>query len=131
MRTELRVVVTNMIKNARVILDELRENPSAYDFVEVMACPGGCIGGGGQSMPVDNAIREGRASSLYMIDGAKKIRLAHENPAVREAYEGYFKNIGKKHLVLHTKFYPKNKGKIFSRRRIKADGALQSDKYKK
>ncbi len=130
-RTELRVVVTNMIKNARIILDELKKDPAAYDFIEVMACPGGCIGGGGQSMPVDNAIRERRASSLYIIDGEKKIRMAHENPSVIEAYDKYFKNIGKKHSILHTKFYPKNKSKILVRRRVKADGALQSNKYKK
>ncbi|MCX6781968.1 MAG: [FeFe] hydrogenase, group A [Candidatus Magasanikbacteria bacterium] len=130
-RTELRVVVTNMIKNARLILDELKKDPSAYDFVEVMTCPGGCIGGGGQSMPVDNSIRERRASSLYVIDGEKKIRLAHENPAVLKAYDDYFKDVNKKHLVFHTKFYPKNRTKIITRRRVKADGALQSDKYKK
>jgi iron-only hydrogenase group A len=124
MRTELRVVVTSRIANAKIILDELEKNPDAYDCVEVMACPGGCIGGGGQSMPVDHTIRQRRAASLYVIDGEKKIRLAHENPAVKEAYADFFKDKTNRHEVLHTTFYPKSKGAILRRKRVKADGAI-------
>ena len=124
MRSELRVVVTSRIANAKIILDELEKNPDAYDCVEVMACPGGCIGGGGQSMPVDHTIRQRRAASLYVIDGAKKIRLAHENPAVKEAYADFFNDKANRHEVLHTTFYPKSKGAILRRKRVKADGAI-------
>lgn len=130
-RRELNVVVTNKISNARIILDELKKDPKKYDFVEVMACPGGCIGGGGQSMPTDNAIREGRAKSLYIIDGQKKIRLAHENPAVQKAYADYFTDEKKKHLVFHTKFKQKTRHEISKRKRVKADGALVNTPYKK
>lgn len=124
MRSELRVAVTNKISNAKIILDELEKNPDAYDCVEVMACPGGCIGGGGQSMPSNRFVRQRRAASLYVIDGEKKIRLAHENPAVKEAYAEFFKEKANRHKVLHTTFYPKSKGAILRRKRVKADGAI-------
>ena len=130
-KTVLNVAVTNKISNARIILDELKENPGRYDFVEVMACPGGCVGGGGQSMPVDQSIRERRAKALYVIDGAKKIRLAHENPSVKLVYAEYFNNPRKKHSILHTKFYKKPRWKVVTRKRTKADGALQNNVYKK
>lgn len=130
-KKELNVVVTNKISNAKIILDELKADPNRYDFVEVMACPGGCIGGGGQSMPVDQSIRERRAKSLYIIDGEKKIRLAHENPSVKKAYDEYFKDIRNRHKILHTKYYKKSRWKVVVRKRTKADGALQNNVYKK
>ncbi len=131
MRSELRVVVTNKISNAKIILEELKSNPEAYDCVEVMACPGGCIGGGGQSMPVDESIRLRRAASLYLIDGKKKVRLAHENPAVKEAYVEFFNQATNRHKVLHTKFQQKVRSKVLKRGRTKADGALVNTPYKK
>jgi len=129
-KSEINVVVTNKISNARIILDELKTDPGRYDFVEVMACPGGCIGGGGQSMPVDNSIRQRRAASLYVIDTEKKIRLAHENPPVKEAYAEYFTTEAKRKPVLHTKFYPKKRAIVLRRQRRKSDGALLNEPYK-
>lgn len=130
LKKELNVVVTNKISNAKVILDELKADPARYDFVEVMACPGGCIGGGGQSMPVDNLIRQRRAASLYAIDTEKKLRLAHDNPLVQAAYEEYFTSEGKRKPVLHTKFYQKKRTFVFKRQRRKSDGALINEPYK-
>lgn len=130
-KKELNVVVTNKISNARIILDELKQNPNRYDFVEVMACPGGCIGGGGQSMPVDESIRERRAKSLYIIDGEKKIRLGHENPIVKKVYEEFFKDEKNKHKVLHTHYGKKIRHAVTRRNRVKADGALVQGVYKK
>lgn len=129
-KSEINVVVTNKISNARIILDELKADPGRYDFVEVMACPGGCIGGGGQSMPVDNSIRERRAASLYVIDTEKKIRLAHENPPVKEVYAEYFTSEAKRKPVLHTRFYPKKRAVVLKRQRRKSDGALLNEPYK-
>ncbi len=123
-KTELKVVVANKIQNAKIIIEELKNDPNAYDFVEVMACPGGCIGGGGQSLPVDEKIRERRAASLYIIDGKKKIRLAHENPAVKMAYKEYFTTKERIHEVFHTDFYKKSKYLIKRRPRTKEDGAI-------
>lgn len=130
MRSELRVAVTNKISNAKIILNELKTNPNAYDCVEVMACPGGCVGGGGQSMPVDESIRLKRAASLYVIDGQKKLRLAHDNPAVQEAYSQFFKSEENRRKVLHTHYHRKTRYKILKRKRTKADGALVNTPYK-
>jgi len=81
-----------------------------YDYVEVMACPGGCIGGGGQPIPINNDIRKKRAESLYNIDKKKKIRLAHESPFVEKAYKECLKNKKIIHKICHTT-YGNNKNK--------------------
>jgi iron-only hydrogenase group A len=105
----VRVAVTSGLKNAQNILDELKKNPKAYDAVEVMACFGGCIGGGGQPLPTDAKIREARARSLYQIDSQKETRLADENPIIKEVYKDFLttKIMAKK--VCHTKYFPKEK----------------------
>lgn len=102
---KLRVAVVNGLGNAKRILADLRLGAVKYDYVEVMACPGGCIGGGGQPLPVDSAIRAKRAAALYKIDREMAIRTAHENPAVLQVYQKYFK--GDEEVIeqlLHTKF---------------------------
>jgi iron only hydrogenase large subunit-like protein len=78
-----------------------------------MACPGGCVGGGGQPMPTSNEIRLKRALSLYEIDKKKKIRKAHENPIVKKIYKELF-NKDKKlaHKILHTSYSKKGKGLV-------------------
>ncbi len=81
-----------------------------YDYIEVMACPGGCIGGGGQPIPINNEIRKKRAESLYNIDKKKKIRQAHENPFVEKAYKEYLNNKKIIHKICHTT-YGNNKNK--------------------
>ncbi len=94
---KLKIAVINGLGNARQVLDNLKEGKVKYDYVEVMACPGGCIGGGGQPVPTDSKIRAKRASALYKIDKNLPIKTAHENPSVLEIYKKYFK--GDKKLI--------------------------------
>ncbi len=107
----LKIAVVSTPKNARVIIEELKKNPKAYDYVEVMACPGGCIGGGGQPIPTTDRIVEERSAGLYSIDTHMKMRLAHENPVVKDFFE-YVNKLSheKKHGLLHTHYSKKNKG---------------------
>jgi len=83
----LRAATVNGLGNAVKILQELKKKPDLYDYIEVMACPGGCIGGGGQPLPVSPQIRKERAESLYQIYKTKEIRFAHENPVLKEVYD--------------------------------------------
>jgi Iron only hydrogenase large subunit, C-terminal domain len=83
----------------------------------VMACPGGCIGGGGQPYPprgyevLDDDLIIKRAKALYKIDEAKKIRVSHDNPAVKKLYQEFLGSPGSEiaHQLLHTKYYPRVK----------------------
>ncbi|MCD4693788.1 [FeFe] hydrogenase, group A [bacterium] len=99
----LRVAVVNGIGNIEPII----ENLSNYDYIEVMACPGGCIGGGGQPIPTTKEIREKRIQALYKIDKGKKIRKAHENKGVLEVLDWLEEKKGLEHKVLHTYYYSK------------------------
>ncbi len=80
----VRLAVVATPKNIWPVLREIRANPDAYDYIEVMACPGGCIGGGGQPIPTTFAITKKRIAGLYGIDGASSMRRAHENPVAQE-----------------------------------------------
>lgn len=106
---KVKVAVVNGIANAQKILHELGENPHCYDYVEVMACPGGCIGGGGQPVPVDKEIRKKRAAGLYTIDKEKKIRLAHRSPIVENLYGEYLGEKENAHRICHTRFMKKKR----------------------
>lgn len=108
----IKVCVLSGIKNAKKVLEELKNNPKLYDAVEVMACPGGCVGGGGQPMPTNKKIVKKRSESLYEIDRTKNIRRAHENPAVKKIYPEFFTNDDIKKKVLHTHFSPRGKNEI-------------------
>ncbi|MCX6799649.1 MAG: [FeFe] hydrogenase, group A [Candidatus Falkowbacteria bacterium] len=99
----LKVAITNGMTEAKSILDELKENPMAYDYVEFMACTGGCIGGGGQPVPVDSDTRLARAKVLYDDDRSKKIRIAGDNPMIAKIYKTFFKDKKNIHQVCHTK----------------------------
>lgn len=105
---KVRVVVVNGIGNIKPILNKL----NSYDYIEVMACPGGCIGGGGQPVPTNQKIREARMAALYELDKSKPIRQAHKNESVKEAYDWLKKNKGLVHSVLHTSYRPSKK-KLF------------------
>ncbi|MFH1036777.1 MAG: [FeFe] hydrogenase, group A [Patescibacteria group bacterium] len=106
---KIRIAVANGIGNAKKILEELKENPKAYDAVEVMACLGGCIGGGGQPVPADAGIRKERAEALYEIDGKKELRSAHENPIVKAVYKEFLKSPEIIHKICHTRYFKKKK----------------------
>ncbi|MEN8252159.1 MAG: [FeFe] hydrogenase, group A [Patescibacteria group bacterium] len=109
----VKLCVTSGIQNAKKILEELKENPGLYDALEVMACPGGCIAGGGQPMPSNRDIIKKRSESLYKIDDGSEVRCAHDNLHVKKVYEDFFTNnedIRKK--ILHTKYSKKEKSEI-------------------
>lgn len=109
-KKEIKVAVVNGMKNIQKILKELKKNPRTLDYVEVMACPGGCIGGGGQPLPIDDKIRKKRIEGLYQIDRKKEIRIAHHNPIVKRVYQE--KSEQEIHLFSYTKYFPKKKEKI-------------------
>lgn len=108
----IKVCVVSGIKNAKKILEQLKENPKLYDAIEVMACPGGCIAGGGQSLPTNKKIAKARSKSLYVIDDKKQLKYAHENVAVRKVYDEFFIDEQKRKSILHTRFASKNKTAI-------------------
>ncbi len=107
--TKLKVGVINGAANAKIILDELKENPRAYDYVEMMACFGGCIGGGGQPVPVNDEIRKKRAQGLYNVDTRNNIRMADESVFVKNLYKEFLADHDNVHKVCHTKFSKKDK----------------------
>jgi iron-only hydrogenase group A len=106
---DLRVAVAHGLGNARKILEKVKEDSTRYHFIEVMACPGGCVGGGGQPFPVNDEIRSLRAQALYQEDSALKYRKSHENPAIKKIYKQFLKEpLGKKsHKLLHTHYTPR------------------------
>ena len=99
---KIKVAVVNGIGNIEKILPKLKK----YHYIEVMACPGGCLGGGGQPIPTNKVIRQKRLAGLYAIDSRRPVRRAHENKAMMKYYEwAKENNLSKK--LLHTKFSPK------------------------
>jgi len=104
----IRVAVVSGLANARDLLERIKSGES-YHFIEVMGCPGGCLGGGGQPRTRrDEAThaKEARQSSIYAIDKGQKLRKSHENPAVKKLYELYLGEVGgeKAHHLLHTSY---------------------------
>ena len=106
---KIKLAVVNGIGEAKLILEEIKKKPGIYDGVEVMACFGGCIGGGGQPVPTDGKIRKRRADSLYQIDNKKEIRLAHKNPIVKEVYNNFLTNDKIIKKICHTKYSTKKR----------------------
>lgn len=102
--TTLRVAVVNGLGNARKLVEALRSGKVSYDFVEVMACPGGCAGGGGQPIKEGMELAEARGDVLYSLDQANELRFSHENPAIIKIYEDYFEKplSHRSHELLHT-----------------------------
>jgi NADH-quinone oxidoreductase subunit G/NADP-reducing hydrogenase subunit HndD len=104
---KLRIGIANGLGNARILLEQIRENKSRYDAIEIMACPGGCIGGGGQPYHHGNdEIVKKRQEAIYREDRRKKIRKSHENPEILKLYEEYLgEPFGEKaHELLHTHY---------------------------
>ena len=100
----LRVAVTNGLGNANKLLTYLKQGRVHYDFVEVMACPGGCVGGGGQPIHDGVEMAPERAPVLYSQDANMELRFSHENPSITRIYEDYLgKPLSEKsHHLLHT-----------------------------
>ncbi|WP_373325776.1 NADH-dependent [FeFe] hydrogenase, group A6 [Sporomusa paucivorans] len=101
---KVKVAIANGLKNARVILDKIRAGDCEYQFVEIMCCPGGCIGGGGQPWGTTKATKEARMAGLYQADRELPIRQSHKNPAVKALYDEFLgKPLShKSHELLHT-----------------------------
>ncbi|MFH1533313.1 MAG: [FeFe] hydrogenase, group A [Nitrospirota bacterium] len=106
---KVKVAVANGIANAEKIIQQLKEDPNKYDYIEIMTCFGGCIGGGGQPIPVNDEIRKARAKALYNIDAKKSLRAAHRNPILMKTYKEYFNNDKIIHHIFHSSFTPKKK----------------------
>jgi iron-only hydrogenase group A len=104
--TKIKVAVAHTLKNARILLEQIENGTSPYTFIEVMTCPGGCLGGGGQPIPTNYEIRKKRAESIYYEDAHKGIRKSHENPEIIALYHDFLlKPLGEKsHHLLHTKY---------------------------
>ncbi|NLY91385.1 MAG: 2Fe-2S iron-sulfur cluster binding domain-containing protein [Firmicutes bacterium] len=109
--TKVKVAVANGLGNARKLMDLIKEGKADYQFIEIMCCPGGCIGGGGQPIPTTNEIRKKRIEAIYKADAGLPLRKSHENPAVKTLYEEYLgKPLGEKsHQLLHTHYTKRGK----------------------
>jgi iron-only hydrogenase group A len=102
----LKVAVTHGLANARKIMERIKEGDNPYHFIEIMACPGGCIGGGGQPRMTTDEVRRARILAIYNEDKGKKLRKSHENPALKQLYEEFMgEPLGEKsHHLLHTHY---------------------------
>ncbi|MCC8014997.1 MAG: [FeFe] hydrogenase, group A [Eubacterium sp.] len=113
---ELRVAAASGLSNARKIIEQIKSGEKHYDFVEIMACPGGCINGGGQPVQSDSVrnytdLKALRSKVLYDADRKLKIRRSHENPVMKQVYDEFFDSPGKPraHKLLHTHYIDRSK----------------------
>ena len=113
----VRTAVVSGLGNARKLIDKIERGEAHYDFVEVMACPGGCVGGGGQPIHDGEELAFERGKNLYYLDATSDLRFSHENPDVLKMYEEFYgePNSHKAHMLLHTEHKAKevNYGKGF------------------
>ncbi|MCK5732469.1 MAG: iron hydrogenase small subunit, partial [Tenericutes bacterium] len=103
---KVKVAVAHTLANAKILSEQVKNGTSPYAFIEIMACPGGCIGGGGQPYGTTTEIREKRIAAIYEVDENMTIRKSHENPDITAIYEDYLeKPLGEKsHHLLHTHY---------------------------
>lgn len=109
---ELKIGIAHGLGNARKLLEDIKAGNSEFHAIEIMACPGGCIGGGGQPLHHgDSRILKARAKAIYREDSNKKIRKSHENPYIQKLYEEFLgKPLSEKaHHLLHTHYFDKSK----------------------
>ncbi len=105
--TPVKVAVAHGLRNARQIMEQIKAGQADYTFVEIMACPGGCIGGGGQPYrSSDTAARATRGDALYQVDETMPVRKSHENPAIQQLYKEFLRQpLGERsHRLLHTHY---------------------------
>lgn len=102
--TMVRTCTVSGLKNARLLMDDIMAKRKGYDFVEVMACPGGCVGGGGQPIWEDVKMTPQRSAKLYELDEERSLRYSHENPTIQRLYEEFLGEplSEKSHHLLHT-----------------------------
>jgi NADH-quinone oxidoreductase subunit G/[NiFe] hydrogenase diaphorase moiety small subunit/NADP-reducing hydrogenase subunit HndD len=108
---ELKCVVANGLAYAKKVMQSVKDGTGNYHFIEIMACPGGCLGGGGQPIPTNREIRSKRKAAIYEEDMGMPIRKSHENPEVAEIYKEFLgKPLGQKsHELLHTHYTPRKR----------------------
>lgn len=108
----IRLAVVNGLKNAKDLINKIQNGEVEYDLIEVMACPGGCIGGAGQPVPTDKNVREKRLKGIYKSDKLQQLRKSQQNPLVEKLYDKWLEKPNSKiaHEMLHTQYH--------SRRRI-------------
>ena len=109
---DLRIGIAHGLGNARKLLEDIRDGKSHFDAIEIMACPGGCIGGGGQPYHHgDMEIIKKRQLAIYQEDTNKILRKSHENPYIKQLYEEFLgkPNSHKAHELLHTFYTPKER----------------------
>ena len=100
----LKCAVVHGLGNARRLIEALKDGTHQYDFVEVMACPGGCAGGGGQPIcSDDNDVSPARTQNLYALDAAAQLRFSHENPSIKTLYQDFLGRPGSElaHAATH------------------------------
>ncbi len=106
--TKIKIGIAHGLGNAKALLEEIREGKSDYHAIEVMACPGGCVGGGGQPLHHGKSdVLKKRAAALYREDAGKTLRKSHENPYIQKLYADYLgRPLGEKaHKLLHTQYF--------------------------
>ncbi len=103
---ELKVAIAHGLTNANEVMTAVKEGKADYHFIEVMACPGGCLGGGGQPVPTSPEIRQKRADAIYEEDMNLPLRKSHENPEIVQIYKEFLEEpLGhKSHKLLHTHY---------------------------
>lgn len=101
-----KVAVAHGLANARKICDRVAAGKSDHHFIEIMCCPGGCIGGGGQPRPTNDTVRSRRIRAIYKEDEGRPTRKSHDNPAIRQIYSEFLKEpLGERsHHLLHTSY---------------------------
>jgi len=105
----IRIAVANRLANARQIAERVKQGDSPWDFVEVMACPGGCVGGGGQLFGYDPERVQKRIKAVYSLEKNRSVRMSYKNPAIASIYKDYFGEPGSHtaHELLHTEYAPR------------------------
>ncbi len=113
----IKVRVVSGIRNAVKALQELENDGQAFEALEVMACPGGCVGGGGQPVPSNAGIVSKRSKALYDIDEKESVRCAHDNLSVQKVYDTFLSSVKTRKALLHTRYAPRTKTSIRKKRR--------------
>jgi iron-only hydrogenase group A len=105
----VKVAVAHGLSNAKKLMDQVRAGEADYHFIEIMCCPGGCLGGGGQPIPTSMEIRKKRAQAIYQEDRNLPLRKSHENPEVQQIYKEFLDHplSEKSHHLLHTHYTPR------------------------
>jgi NADH-quinone oxidoreductase subunit G/NADP-reducing hydrogenase subunit HndD len=118
----VKAAVAHGLANAREVLEGIKSGRyKDYAFIEIMCCPGGCIGGGGQPQPTNEEIRKKRIEGIYAEDGAMELRKSHENPAIKAIYEEFLGEplSHKSHDLLHTTYTPRSQRTVKSEKPTK------------